>query len=164
MSDAPQITIRRAEPKDAPEIIRLIDALNTFVKDPPTDLTPDDIRRDGFSPNAWFVCFLAERDDEAVGYALVHPAFSIERGGRGLHLADLYVEDDLRGQGVGRALMARVARHGKDLGALWLAWDVWTKNDSAKAFYERLGAKINDEVVEMLLEGEELEALAKGQD
>lgn len=155
------VTIRHAEPGDAEEIVRMIDALSAALDDPPTPLTPEDIRRDGFGPAPWFVCFLAEQNGRAVGYALAYPGFSTDHGGRGLHLADLYVEESARGQAIGRALMASVARHGRELGAVWLAWDVWVENDAARAFYEALGAEAHPEVDVMALTGDALEALAR---
>ncbi|GAB4224873.1 MAG: GNAT family N-acetyltransferase [Kiloniellaceae bacterium] len=152
--------IRRAEPGDAEAIIELINALSAFVEDPPTRLTAEDIRRDGFGPDAWFQCFLAEHDSRPVGYAITYFGFSTDHGGRGLHLADLYVDPALRGSGLGRALMAAAARLGRERGALWLVWDVWVKNHSAEAFYKTLGARRYDAVFPMTLKGEALDALA----
>jgi ribosomal protein S18 acetylase RimI-like enzyme len=157
-------TIRRAELADAEAIIALIDALSAFVQDPPTRLTADDIRRDGFGPDAWFDCFLAEQDGRPVGYAICYFGFSTDHGGRGLHLADLYVDPALRGSGLGKALMAIVARHGCARGALWLVWDVWVKNHTAEAFYGAIGAKRYDEVFAMTLKGDALAALAAERD
>jgi GNAT superfamily N-acetyltransferase len=156
--------IRPAEPADADAIIVLIDALTAFVQDPPTRLTADDIRRDGFGPDAWFDCFIAEHDGRPVGYAVCYFGFSTDRGGRGLHLADLYVDPALRGSGLGRALMAAVARHGRARGALWLVWDVWVKNHTAETFYATIGAKRYDDVFAMTLKGEALAALAGEED
>lgn len=153
-------TIRPAEPADANAIIALIDALTAFVQDPPTRLTADDIRRDGFGPDAWFDCFIAEHDGRPVGYALCYFGFSTDHGGRGLHLADLYIDPKLRGSGLGRALMAAVARHGVAQGALWLVWDVWIENHTAEAFYAAIGAKRYDDVFAMTLKGDALAALA----
>ncbi len=152
--------IRRAEPADAEAIIIMIDALSAFVESPPTRLTAEDIRRDGFGPDAWFQCFVAERDGRLVGYAITYFGFSTDHGGRGLHLADLYVDGALRGGGVGRALMAAVAHHARAREALWLVWDVWIENATAEAFYKTLGAKRYDEVFEMTLKDDALEALA----
>ena len=157
-------TIRRAELADAEAIIALIDALSAFVQDPPTRLTADDIRRDGFGPDAWFDCFLAEQDGRPVGYAICYFGFSTDHGGRGLLLADLYVDPALRGSGLGKALMAIVARHGCARGALWLVWDVWVKNHTAEAFYGAIGAKRYDEVFAMTLKGDALAALAAERD
>lgn len=154
------LVIRRAEPGDAEAIVVLIDALSAFVEDPPTRLTAEDIRRDGFGPDAWFDCFLAEQDGRPVGYAMCYFGFSSDHGGRGLHLADLYVDPALRGKGLGRALMATVARHGRARGALWLVWDVWVRNESATAFYEAIGARRYDDVFAMTLKGDALAALA----
>lgn len=152
--------VRRAEPADADTIIALIEALTAFVEDPPTRLTADDIRRDGFGPDAWFDCFIAEHDGEPVGYALCYFGFSTDHGGRGLHLADLYVDPERRGSGLGRALMTAAARHGRARGARWLLWDVWVRNHGAEAFYEAIGAKRYDDVFAMTLKGDALAALA----
>ncbi|MGD1880509.1 MAG: GNAT family N-acetyltransferase [Kiloniellaceae bacterium] len=153
--------VRRAEPGDAEAIIALIDALSAFVESPPTRLTADDIRRDGFGPDAWFQCFIAEQDCRPVGYAICYFGFSTDHGGRGLHLADLYVDPGQRGSGLGRALMAAVARHGETRSALWLVWDVWVENHTAEAFYAALGARRYDDVFEMTLKGDALAALAR---
>jgi ribosomal protein S18 acetylase RimI-like enzyme len=154
------VTIRRAEPGDAETIIRLIDALGAFVKDPPTRLTPADIRRDGFGPDAWFTGFIAEDEGRAIGYAMAYTGFSSDHGGRGLHLSDLYVDGELRQQGIGRRLMAAVARHGQALGARWMVWDVWVENETAQSFYTAIGARPYHEVTEMVLRDEALDALA----
>lgn len=152
--------VRRAEPADAEAIVALIEALTAFVQDPPTGLTAADIRRDGFGPDAWFDCFIAEQDGRPVGYAICYFGFSTDHGGRGLHLADLYVDPAQRGSGLGKALMAAVARHGLAQGARWLVWDVWVKNHTAEAFYNAIGARRYDDVFAMTLKGEALKALA----
>ncbi|MEQ9609382.1 MAG: GNAT family N-acetyltransferase [Kiloniellaceae bacterium] len=152
--------IRRAKPADAEAIIALIDALSAFVEDAPTRLTADDIRRDGFGPDAWFDCFVVDDNGKLSGYAITYPGFSTDHGGRGLHLADLYVDPALRGFGWGGALMMAVARDAVAQGAVWVVWDVWVKNHSAEAFYKALGAKRYDDVFAMTLKGDALEALA----
>ena len=154
--------IRRAEPGDAERLIEMINALSAFVQDPPTQLTAEDIRRDGFGPEAWFDCFLAEVEGKAVGYALTYFGFTIDHGGRGLHLADLYVDAEQRGRGLGRALMAAAARHGLDHGARWMLWDVWVENAPAKTFYATLGAACCDDVEPLVLKGPALTELAQG--
>jgi GNAT superfamily N-acetyltransferase len=152
--------VRRAEPGDAAALIDLINGLSAFVEDQPTRLTAGDIRRDGFGPDAWFHCFVAEHDGKPVGYAIAYFGFSTDHGGRGLHLADLYVDPALRGSGLGRSLMAAAARLGRERGALWLVWDVWVKNHTAEAFYGAVGARRYDDVFAMTLKGDALEALA----
>ena len=62
--------------------------------------------------------------------------------------------------GLGRALMATVARHGLARGALWLVWDVWVRNHTAEAFYAAIGARRYDDVFAMTLKGDALAALA----
>ena len=152
-------SVRRAEPGDAAAILALIDELAAFVEDPPATLTPDDILRDGFGPEPWFIAFLAERDGTARGLALAYRAYATDLGNRGLYLSELYVDPALRGKGVGRALMQALARHGKALGCTWIGWDVWVENKGAYAFYESLGARHRNDVSLMLLDGDALERM-----
>lgn len=153
--------IRRAVPGDAEAIIGLINELSAFVEDPPTRLTAEDIRADGFGPDAWFDCLVVEQDGRLCGYAITYPGFSTDHGGRGVHLADLYVDPALRGGGLGRALMAAVARDALSRGAVWVVWDVWVKNHTAEAFYTAIGGQRYDDVFAMTLKGKALEALAR---
>lgn len=159
MSNKDAITIRQAGPEDAATIIALINDLSRFVEDPPTTLTPEDILRDGFGPDPWFIAFLAERNDQPLGLVLAYRAYATDLGNRGLYVSELYVEPAARGAGAGRALMQAVAEHGRDLGCGWIGWDVWTENKGAYAFYENLGARHRDDVSLMVLEGSALEAL-----
>ncbi|MGF1595278.1 MAG: GNAT family N-acetyltransferase [Kiloniellaceae bacterium] len=153
--------VRRAVPGDAEAIIGLINALSAFVEDPPTRLTAEDIRRDGFGPDAWFDCFVVDQNGKLSGYAITYPGFSTDHGGRGLHLADLYVDPSLRGIGWGGALMLAVARDALARGALWVMWDVWVKNHSAEAFYKAVGGERYDDVFIMTLKGAALAQLAR---
>ena len=52
----------------------------------------------------------AEIDGEAVGFALFFVNYSTFEGRAGLYLEDLFVAESGRGAGIGRAIMARLAR------------------------------------------------------
>jgi len=56
-----------------------------------------------------------------------------------LHLADLFVAEDHRRQGIGRALMEAVSRECARTGGRWLSWLVMEDNASAVAFYRQIG-------------------------
>jgi ribosomal protein S18 acetylase RimI-like enzyme len=58
-----------------------------------------------------------------------------------VHLADLYVVKSARRKGVGRALMAAVARECRKAGGTWVAWYVQRDNREARGFYRAIGAK-----------------------
>jgi ribosomal protein S18 acetylase RimI-like enzyme len=99
------------------------------------------IRRYGHGPQARFCTLIGETEAEApVGLALYFPHFSTTRGQPGAYVQDLWTAPDLRGQGVGRALLAAVATaSARDWGAAYLTLSVHRRNDAAAQFYAGLG-------------------------
>ena len=53
-----------------------------------------------------------------------------------LHLEDLIVSKNMRGQGVGSALLDRVVKHASDLKVKRVSWEVLDWNTPAIQFYE----------------------------
>lgn len=86
-------------------------------------------------------CRVAERDEVLVGYALFYPLYSSFHTRPSLWLEDLYVEDGLRGGGVGRALLAAVAEVALERGCERLGWIVLDWNRPSIEFYDRMGAR-----------------------
>ena len=79
----------------------------------------------------------------------------IQPPGRDMHyLAHLGVVPELRGQGVGRALVAHLLELGRRQGKRRIVLDVATTNPQAQALYERLG---------FVVTGERASALANAQ-
>ena len=72
-----------------------------------------------------------------VFHSLVDPA--PQRRGQ-LLLKELYVRQSRRGQGVGKALMAFVARHALERGCARMDWNVSAHNRAGLGFYRSLGA------------------------
>jgi GNAT superfamily N-acetyltransferase len=107
--------------------------------------TPESLAAQLASEPALFEALLAERDGEAIGFALFFQSYSTWAGRPGLYLEDLFVEESERGAGVGRALLAAVARLavGRDCGRLELAALDW--NTPAIGFYRTLGAEAMDQ-------------------
>lgn len=97
--------------------------------------------RDGFGSDPAFEGIVASRDDTILGYLLYCPGYDTDRGVRLLHVLDLYVRDDARRQGVGRALMLEAASICRLRGSRELVWSVYEPNKLAVEFYEGLGAR-----------------------
>ncbi len=153
--------IRMAEPQDSATILRLIRALAEFENLlHAVRATEADIRRDGFGPDRRFECLLAEVDGEAVGLALFFLNYSTFEGRAGLYLEDLYVAESARGLGVGRAIMARLARLAGERGYPRLDLSVLNWNP-ARAFYERLAFNHSADWLPYRLDGDALRALAQ---
>ncbi len=155
------LTIRTATPADVPTILRFIRELALYEREPDAVVaTEDDLLRDGWGPTPRFRAMIAEADAEAVGFALYFTSYSTWRGHHGIRLEDLYVTPSMRGKGIGKALLAQLARVAIDEGCPRLEWDVLEWNAPAIAVYERVGAHILTEWRIMRLSGDALKDLA----
>ena len=103
---------------------------------------------------------LARLDGAAVGFALYYGNYSTFRGRCGIHLEDLYVRPQMRGQHVGRRLLAELARITLERGCTRLEWWVLAEDEQALAFYEHIGANAKDEWTVFRLRGTALQDLA----
>ncbi len=157
-------SIRAATPADIPAILDLIRALATYERAPDAVKTTEaDLLRDGFGEQPCFECLIAENGDEGgqpAGFALYFYNYSTWRGRSGIHLEDLFVLPRFRGQGIGKALLARVAARAAEQGCPRLQWDVLAWNQTAIDFYQGLGAEFLDEWRIMRVNDEGIRSLA----
>jgi len=155
------MTIRPATPADVPTILRFIHELALYEREPDAVLaTEADLLRDGFGPTPRFWALIADHEGAPAGFALYFTSYSTWRGHHGIRLEDLYVTPALRGQGIGKALLGRLAQIAIEQSCPRLEWDVLEWNAPAIAVYERLGARILTEWRIMRTDGDALEALA----
>jgi GNAT superfamily N-acetyltransferase len=154
-------TIRPAVATDAPVILGFIEALADYehlrheVK-----ITLVDVETILFSPAPRAFCDIAETTAGPVGFALWFYSVSTFEGRYGLYLEDLYVRPSERGAGVGKALLAALARRCVAENLARLEWSVLDWNASAIAFYDSLGATGKGEWITRRLAGEPLARLA----
>jgi GNAT superfamily N-acetyltransferase len=155
------LNIRPATPADVPVILRFIRELAAYEREPGAVVaTEAGLLRDGFGPTPRFRALIADYHNAPAGFALYFTSYSTWLGHHGIRLEDLYVTPELRGQGIGRALLTHLARIAVAEGCPRLEWDVLHWNAPAIAVYERLGAHILTEWRIMRLSGEPLQALA----
>jgi GNAT superfamily N-acetyltransferase len=155
-----EITIRFATAEDCPLILDFVRGLAAYEKAPDAVVaTEDDFRRWGFGPNRHFEVLIASIDDAPVGFALFLPDFSTWRGRPGIFLEDLFVREAARGKGVGRALLAQLARIAIERGAGALHFNVLDWNP-ARGFYHQLGLAHRQEWLPYGAAGDALERLA----
>lgn len=154
------VRVRPAVPADGPRILELERELAAFERLPPPD------EEEGRRLLAWIFetheleGLVAERNGRVVGIALFYSIYGTFRARRFLYLEDLVVADEARGEGVGTALMAALAREALERGARRLEWAVLDWNERAIRLYERLGAQKNVEWLKFGLEEPELRRLA----
>lgn len=159
----PALHIRPAERADARLILELIRGLAAYERAPDAVLaTEEDIVRDGFGPVAYFHCLIAEWEGKPAGFALYFFNYSTWRGRPGIHLEDLFVYPELRGRGIGKALLERVAAAAVEQQCARYQWEVLDWNQPAIDFYRSLGAEFLDEWRIMRVDGEALTRLAGG--
>jgi GNAT superfamily N-acetyltransferase len=155
------LTVRVAQPMDAPTIVRFIRDLAEYERLlHEVEATEDDIRRDLFGENPRAFCDIAEHQGRPVGFALWFYNYSTFRGCAGIHLEDLFVEPDARGLGAGKALLRGLAQRCLEADLGRLEWAVLDWNAPSIAFYDSLGATALDDWTVRRLSGEALTNLA----
>jgi GNAT superfamily N-acetyltransferase len=140
------LTIDAARPADIPMILTLIGELAEFERlAHEVVATEASLSEALFGPRPAAETVVARVAGEVAGFALFFHNFSTFIGRAGLYLEDLYVRPAFRGQGVGRELLAHVARLAATRGCGRMEWAVLNWNRRAIGFYESLGAKpVND--------------------
>ena len=157
------IRIRPAAPSDVSLIRSLIHELATYEREPHSVLiTEDQLLADGFGPERYYECLIAEYNSTPAAFALFFPIYSTWRG-RSLHLEDLFVRPEFRGRGIGKALLTRIAAIAVERNCARLQWDVLAWNQPAIDFYRSLDATMLDEWRRMRVADEALAALAAGE-
>jgi len=154
-------TIRTATVADVPQILAFIRALATYERAPDAvTATEEGLRRDGFGPNPFYYCHIAEQDGQPVGFALYFFNYSTWKGQPGVYLEDLFVQPESRGLGLGKALLKEVAAFALERGCQRLQWEVLDWNTPAIDFYSAMGAEFLDEWRNVRISGEPLRRLA----
>jgi GNAT superfamily N-acetyltransferase len=154
-------TIRIATAADVPQILAFIRALAAYEREPDAvTATEEGLLRDGFGPNPFYSCLIAEHDRRPAGFALYFFNYSTWMGRPGIYLEDLFVEPEFRGLGIGKGLLQRVAATALEKNCPRLQWEVLDWNTPAIDFYRAMGAEFMDEWRNVRIAGEALERLA----
>ena len=155
------LNIRPATRDDAALILELIRGLAEYERAPDAVVaTEADIIRDGFSGKPRFYCVIAEWDGVPAGFAFYFFHYSTWLGKAGLYLEDLFVKPELRGKGIGKAFLVHLAQIAVRENCYGMRWQVLDWNQPAIDFYEKLGAKVMREWLDVRISGESLRALA----
>jgi len=156
------LVIRSAMPADAGLVLTFIRELAEYEKLlHEVEAREDDIARDLFGEQPRVFCEIAEWGGEPVGFALWFYTYSTFQGRHGLYLEDLFVRPAQRDRGIGKALLANLARRCLDEGLGRLRWWVLNWNEPSIAFYRSLGAEARPEWTTFDLSGEALHRLAQ---
>jgi diamine N-acetyltransferase len=155
------LNIRRARPDEVPQVAALIRELAEYQKlSHEVEATEAMIADALFSDNPRLFCEIAEWDGEVAGFAVWFLNCSTFAGRFGIYLEDLFVRPQYRGNGIGKALLAHLAKVCVDNGWARLQWAVLDWNEPSIAFYKSLGAVMMDEWTLCRVSGPALDALA----
>ena len=154
------LSIRPAGVSDVPVLNTLIHEFAAFERLPVT-VTEASLSRDGFGERPKFRVLVAEWDGQPAGYAFFFDYYSTFEGRAGLFLEDIYVRDQYRGKGIGKALLARVAAIAQEKNCFGVRWQVLDWNTPAIEFYRKLGATFLDEWKTVSLDGDALRHVAE---
>jgi GNAT superfamily N-acetyltransferase len=162
VNDLATITISPAVTSDVPTILSFIRKLAEYEKLSYEIRATEELLRDhlfGTRPGAEVI--LARIEGESVGFALFFPTFSTFLGKPGIWLEDLFVLEEHRSKGVGRALLQRVAAIALQRNCGRLEWNVLDWNEPAIRFYRKLGAQPMGDWTTQRLTGEALAKLSQ---
>jgi len=155
--------IREATAADAAQILEFIRALAAFERAPDAvTATEEGLIRDGFGPNPFYRCLIADYDGQPAGFAFYFFNYSTWVGRPGIYVEDLFVLPQFRRLGIGRELLKQVAAIAVEAGCQRMQWEVLDWNTPAIDFYRAIGAEFLDEWRNVRLSGEALNDLATG--
>lgn len=152
--------IRSMAREDVPELLRLMEGIVTYERGSGFRLTEAELLRRGFGERPEFGAFVADRGDGRLAGMAVHYEIPFMHTLQPLLMMKwLFVDPEMRGRGVGRRLMRRMARHAVDTGHWKFCWFVLKDNAAARTFYGGIGATPDPEWDRWMLGAEAIAAM-----
>jgi GNAT superfamily N-acetyltransferase len=158
----PRFTLRAAQPTDVPTILRCIRGLAEYERLAHECVATEPLLRESlFGPTPAAEVVLAFQGDVPAGFALWFRSYSTFLARPGIYLEDLFVLPEFRGHGLGRQLLAHLARTARERGYGRIEWAVLDWNADAIRFYESLGADAKMDWTTYRVTGDALTALSE---
>jgi len=157
------LSIRSATVEDLPVILAFIRGLADYEKlTHEVEATEEKLSATLFPSNGRPAaeCVFAHLGGAPAGFALFFHNYSTFLAKPGLYLEDLFVKPELRGRGIGRALLRHLAKLANARGCGRMEWSVLDWNQPAIEFYESIGARRMTEWQICRLTGDALKRLA----
>ena len=136
------LTIEPVTVEQLDALLPLIAAYQRFYE---VDDVDDDRNRAFFSrflaPSEDGMLIAAREGSEPLGYACMYWHFTSLVPAETVLMNDLFVTEDARGRGVGRALIEACAAIGRERGAHHLEWATAPDNRTAQRLYDTTGAE-----------------------
>ena len=136
------VLLRNAKSSDLSEILILVQQLAKFEKAEKEVTATVEIYQENFLKH--FFCTIAELDGEIVGISLYYYGFSTWKG-KMLYLDDLFVLEQYRSRGIGKALVHDLFNTANIENCQMVKWQVLDWNTEAIEFYKKIGMQIETE-------------------
>ncbi|MGD1840615.1 MAG: GNAT family N-acetyltransferase [Thermonemataceae bacterium] len=130
--------IRQATLQDMPQLVRLFDDYRVFYRQK-SDLNTAETFLQERITKAESVIFVAEIDNQLVGFTQLYPLFSSVRMKRLWLLNDLFVQPASRGKGISKQLINRAKQLAVETQAAGLTLETEQTNDIGNQLYPTVG-------------------------
>lgn len=156
-----KFTIRFAEEKDAALILEFIKGLAKYEKLEDEVVATKDILIKNLFQHKYAEVIIGEYDESPVAFALFFHNFSTFLGQPGLYLEDLFVKPEMRGKGIGKLMLAFLAKLALERNCGRLEWWCLDWNEPSIEFYRSMGAVPMDEWTTFRVDGQSLKSLSE---
>ncbi len=156
-----QVSIRFATEHDVDTILFFIRELAAYENMSEEVVASEELLKEWIFDKKKAEVILAQAEGETVGFALFFHNFSTFLGRAGIYLEDLFVKEEYRGKGYGKALLKELAKITVERGCGRLEWCCLDWNRPGIDFYLSLGAKPLDDWTIYRLTGDTLINFAK---
>lgn len=159
-TQVPGLTIRFAREGDEATILHLIRNLAKYERSANVQATEKGLHESLFVKKQAEV-IIGEMEERPVAFALFFQSYSGFLGSAILYVEDLFVEQEFRCKGIGRSMMAYLARIADERGFYRMDWLCMKWNEPTIAFYEGLGAVPVEDMTIYRIRGPELWELSR---
>lgn len=140
-----EFAIRSAVPEDTALILQFIKALADYEQMADQVVATEELLTEFIFRQHKAEVILGFYQQEPVCFALFFHNFSTFMGRPGIYLEDLYVKPEMRGKGLGTALLSYLEDLAQERDCGRLEWACLNWNEPSIRFYKQLGAKPMEE-------------------
>jgi GNAT superfamily N-acetyltransferase len=139
--------IRDCQPKDVNTVVDLCQKHADYERASFDPIGKEDgLRKTLFNEQPKLFCLVVEANETIVGYTSYTFDFSTWDVATFMHMDCLYLEEDVRGSGIGEALIEKLKQIATDKNCINIQWQTPKFNERAIKFYHRIGGTGKDKV------------------